>query len=312
MLEARGLCKSYGSRAVVSDLSLAVGGGRDRRPARAERRRQVDHGRDALRPHRRRPRRGVRRRGADARAADASTAKRRAAHRPRAAGPLALRGPRRRGNLELFGALYGLSGALLRRARRRGARAGRPRRPGEGQARHLQRRHEAPPQHRRGAGPRPRRAALRRADRRRRSAEPQRHLRQPRGAARGAARRCSTPRTTWRRPSACATASSSSTTARSSPATRSPASSGCCRRRRRSRSRSTACVDLAALGALPGIDGVTQDGGLLRAGVADLARDAPALLAALAASGRRVSRIASARPGLEDVFLSLTGRQLRD
>ena len=27
MLEALGLCKSYGSRAVVSDLSLAVGGG---------------------------------------------------------------------------------------------------------------------------------------------------------------------------------------------------------------------------------------------------------------------------------------------
>ena len=35
---------------------------------------------------------------------------------------------------------------------------------------------------------------------------------------------------------------------------------------------------------------MTQDGLLLHAGVADLARDAPALLAALAASGRRVSR----------------------
>ena len=32
----------------------------------------------------------------------------------------------------------------------------------------------------------------------------------------------------------------------------------------------------------------------------------------LAASGRRVSRVTSARPGLEDVFLSLTGKQLRD
>ena len=71
-------------------------------------------------------------------------------------------------------------------------------------------------------------------------------------------------------------------------------------------------ADLAALQALPGIDGVTQQGGVLRAGVADLGRSAPALLAALAASGRRVSRVASARPGLEDVFLSLTGRQLRD
>ena len=71
-------------------------------------------------------------------------------------------------------------------------------------------------------------------------------------------------------------------------------------------------VDLTALKALPGIDGVTQEGELLRAGVADLGRSAPALLTALAASGRRVSRVASARPGLEDVFLSLTGRQLRD
>ena len=71
-------------------------------------------------------------------------------------------------------------------------------------------------------------------------------------------------------------------------------------------------VDLAALAALPGIDSVTQDGVLLRVGVADLARDTPALLTTLAASGQRVSRVASARPGLEDVFLSLTGRQLRD
>ncbi|MCE9657252.1 MAG: ABC transporter ATP-binding protein [Burkholderiales bacterium] len=71
-------------------------------------------------------------------------------------------------------------------------------------------------------------------------------------------------------------------------------------------------ADLVTLAALPGIDKVSQEGTLLRAGIADLARDTPALLAALAAGGRRVSRIASARPGLEDVFLSLTGRQLRD
>jgi len=71
-------------------------------------------------------------------------------------------------------------------------------------------------------------------------------------------------------------------------------------------------VDLAALGALPGIDGVTQHGELLRAGIADLGCNAPALLSALAASGHRVSRLTSARPGLEDVFLSLTGKQLRD
>ncbi len=71
-------------------------------------------------------------------------------------------------------------------------------------------------------------------------------------------------------------------------------------------------VDLQALAALPGIDKPTQEGTMLRASVADLARDAPALLTALATSGRRVTRVTSARAGLEDVFLSLTGRQLRD
>ena len=71
-------------------------------------------------------------------------------------------------------------------------------------------------------------------------------------------------------------------------------------------------VDLPALAALPGIDKLTQDGTKLRAGVADLARDTPALLGALAASGRRVTGLSSARVGLEDVFLALTGRQLRD
>ena len=71
-------------------------------------------------------------------------------------------------------------------------------------------------------------------------------------------------------------------------------------------------VDLQALAALPGIDKPTQEGAMLRAGVADLARDTPALLTAIAAGGRRITRVASARANLEDVFLALTGRQLRD
>jgi len=71
-------------------------------------------------------------------------------------------------------------------------------------------------------------------------------------------------------------------------------------------------VDLAALAALPGVGHPLQEGGVLRAAVADLGRDAPALLAAIAAQGRRVTRIGSARAGLEDVFLALTGRALRD
>ena len=71
-------------------------------------------------------------------------------------------------------------------------------------------------------------------------------------------------------------------------------------------------ADLAALAALPGIALPVQDGTRLRVGVADLARDTQSLLAALAASGCRVTRMASTRAGLEDVFLALTGRQLRD
>jgi len=71
-------------------------------------------------------------------------------------------------------------------------------------------------------------------------------------------------------------------------------------------------VDLVALGAEPGITRPTQDGTRLHAGVADLGRAAPALLSWLAARGHAVHRISSGRADLEDVFLSLTGRQLRD
>jgi ABC-2 type transport system ATP-binding protein len=71
-------------------------------------------------------------------------------------------------------------------------------------------------------------------------------------------------------------------------------------------------LDLAVLAALPGVGHPLQEGGVLRAAVADLGRDAPALLAAIAAQGRHVTRIGSARAGLEDVFLWLTGRALRD
>ncbi len=71
-------------------------------------------------------------------------------------------------------------------------------------------------------------------------------------------------------------------------------------------------VDLVALAREPGIERPAQDGTRLHAGVDNLGRDAPALLAWLAARGHAVHRISSGRAGLEDVFLSLTGRQLRD
>jgi ABC-2 type transport system ATP-binding protein len=71
-------------------------------------------------------------------------------------------------------------------------------------------------------------------------------------------------------------------------------------------------VDLVALAGLPGIEQPAQEGSVLRAAVADLGRDVPALLVALNAQGRTVTRIGSTRAGLENVFLSLTGRALRD
>ena len=71
-------------------------------------------------------------------------------------------------------------------------------------------------------------------------------------------------------------------------------------------------VDLAALGAATGVTRPTQDGTRLHVGVADLGRAALSLLTWLAAHGHGVHRISSGRADLEDVFLSLTGRQLRD
>ena len=78
----------------------------------------------------------------------------------------------------------------------------------------VQRRHETAAESCRRSAARSRHPAARRADRRRRSAEPQRHLREPRNAESAAARRCSTRPTTWRRPSGSPIASSSSITAR--------------------------------------------------------------------------------------------------
>jgi ABC-2 type transport system ATP-binding protein len=66
--------------------------------------------------------------------------------------------------------------------------------------------------------------------------------------------------------------------------------------------------DDAALAGLP----VTRRGQVIEAALADLGRDAPALLAALAARGVKVRTLNSARATLEDVFLQLTGRALRD
>ena len=57
---------------------------------------------------------------------------------------------------------------------------------------------------------------------------------------------------------------------------------------------------------------VQRVGQRLEVGVADIGRDTGAVLAALAQRGVRVRGLASARASLEDVFLQLTGRALRD
>jgi ABC-2 type transport system ATP-binding protein len=71
-------------------------------------------------------------------------------------------------------------------------------------------------------------------------------------------------------------------------------------------------VSLSAFTGLPGVRAAQLDGQRLRVVTDDLVAVAPAVLQALAAGGVRVQRMGSERATLEDVFLSLTGHQLRD
>ncbi|CAG0972141.1 Linearmycin resistance ATP-binding protein LnrL [Burkholderiales bacterium] len=71
-------------------------------------------------------------------------------------------------------------------------------------------------------------------------------------------------------------------------------------------------VSLEALGALPGVALAQRCDGGVRLAVSDLAADAPRILAWFSENGYRIGGIRSLRPTLEDVFLALTGHQLRD
>jgi len=74
-------------------------------------------------------------------------------------------------------------------------------------------------------------------------------------------------------------------------------------------------ADTAALAHDTGAQAVAQQGSTLTLGLpgsAGLAAPAAAVLAWLAGRGHEVSHLASNRANLEDVFLALTGRQLRD
>jgi ABC-2 type transport system ATP-binding protein len=70
--------------------------------------------------------------------------------------------------------------------------------------------------------------------------------------------------------------------------------------------------DLAALQRVDGVKQVAFDAGTLTVGLDDLTRSAGAVLQAVSASGVSVRHLSSGRANLEDVFLALTGRQLRD
>ena len=125
-----------------------------------------------------------------------------------------------RENLRFFARLYGLASAEARSPRRRGAARDRPRGSGERADQELLRRDAAAAEHRHRPAAPPAAADPRRADGRRRPAEPQRDPRERRAARRARAWRCSTRRTTWRRPSGSATGSGSSTSASSRPRAR--------------------------------------------------------------------------------------------
>ena len=70
--------------------------------------------------------------------------------------------------------------------------------------------------------------------------------------------------------------------------------------------------DIAALQRIDGVKQVQLDGGKLTLGLDDLTSYASAVLQAVRASGVVVRHLSSGRANLEDVFLALTGRQLRD
>jgi ABC-2 type transport system ATP-binding protein len=71
-------------------------------------------------------------------------------------------------------------------------------------------------------------------------------------------------------------------------------------------------LDPDVLRAIPGIKQVQLEAGRLTVGLDDLTLGTQAVLQAVAAAGATVRHLSSGRANLEDVFLALTGRQLRD
>jgi ABC-2 type transport system ATP-binding protein len=71
-------------------------------------------------------------------------------------------------------------------------------------------------------------------------------------------------------------------------------------------------VDLSVIRVLPGVRHVSIVDGRVRAQVTELHRAVPAVLAALERSGHPLTELQTHSATLEDVFVALTGRHLRD
>ncbi len=74
----------------------------------------------------------------------------------------------------------------------------------------------------------------------------------------------------------------------------------------------SAALDAGALRALPTVEEVARDGGSWRLTVREVHRAVPALLAALSERGVEPTQLTTHHATLEDVFMALTGRRLRD
>ena len=74
----------------------------------------------------------------------------------------------------------------------------------------------------------------------------------------------------------------------------------------------TAALSDDLLNELPSVGGVSRDGASCRLTVREVHRTVPALLAALDARGMEPTQLATHHATLEDVFMALTGRRLRD
>ena len=73
-----------------------------------------------------------------------------------------------------------------------------------------------------------------------------------------------------------------------------------------------AVVDERVLRALPSVEDVARNGGSWRLTVREVHRAVPALLAALTERGAEPTELATHHATLEDVFMAMTGRRLRD